>query len=526
MKTRRLGVVAIAAIVASCGGGDGSSGGIVGGGTPITPTLAVTLSSPSTNLVVDEGGTASFGFEANYSGSSSLPIVAVASVSGDRVTLDGGPVGTGNKFTVNLKTAPFGLGGLSSSIVTFKLCTNADCSVIYPGSTQQFAVGLDVRVKDWANFQRNNAHTGYVAVRFDPTKFVKAWEYTDEFPAGRIRPPAASRGLVLATIGRDGGIAYAGTMRVKALDAATGAVRWTYDLGEQAHASGPSLANGMVHVTSMVSSSNANPQWVLDLATGGFRNQMAFASQWSEFNQPAAEGSNAYVAAGFYGSVLYAYDTVAGTKVWETTRTGGSIWDGQSLALDATYLYYYSGSALDQVNRSTGNIVRSIAIPDYETETRDYEAAPVLDGNANVFLFSGDKRNDGRNKIIGLSLNSGSAIWQTAAGYTTAFALKDGIIYGARQDAHVISAIDAANGAVLWSTALPGSDPIVGNVIATENLLFVSSGTQTWAIDLKQSSHPVVWTAPTGGRLAITPDNYLLTTGMRDASRLTAYRLF
>lgn len=492
----------------------------------MTPTLAVTLSSSAANVIAEEGANAAFGFDANYSGTSSSPIVAVASVSGDRVVLDGSPVGSGNKFTVNLKASPFGLGGSSTSVVTFKLCTTADCATVYPGSTQQFTVNLDVRLRDWATFQRDNAHTGYIPVRLDASKFAKAWEHTDEFTAGRIRPPAAARGLVFATIGRDGGMAYGGTMRVKAFDVATGAVKWTYDLGNQFHASGPSLAGGLVHVTSMVSSSNENPQWVLDLATGSFRNQMRFAAQWTEFNQPAAEGSNVYVAAGYFGSVFYGYNAAAGTKLWEKARIGGAIWGGQSLALDPTNLYYYSGAALDQVDRLTGSIVKSVAVPDYQTSVYEYQSGPVLDGKGNVFLFSGDKRFEGRNKIIGLSLSSGSVSWQTAAEYTTAFALKDAVIYAARQDAHVLSAIDATNGSVLWSTALPGNDPIVGNVIVTENLVFVSSTKETWAIDLKQASRPVVWTAPTGGRLAITPDNYLLTTGMRDASRLTAYKLF
>jgi len=475
---------------------------------------------------MEEGTSANFGFTAEYTGDPGGTVVADVAVGGRRYTLDGEPTASGKSYRVNLATVPFPVGGATTSHVTFRLCTTASCSAIYPGSTKQFTVNLDVKVKDWATFQRDNAHTGYVPVRYNVEDFEKAWEYQDEFGDGRIRPPAAARGIVLTVAARDGGIAYNGTARLKAFDAATGAVRWTYDMGDQFHSSGPSLSGNLVHVTSMVSSSNTNPQWVFDLATGAFKNQMHFAAQWTDFNQPAADGKNVYIAAGNTGGVVYGYDALAGTKLWETTRTGGMVWGGQSMALDDRYAYYYSGVALDQINRATGAIVRSIADPYYEQRVYDYESGPVLDGEDNVYLFSSDKGFTDRNHIIGMSLASGTVLWRSAAEYTAAFAYKDGVIYAVRQDAHVLSAINAASGDVMWSTRLPGSDPLLGNVIVTENLVFASSGTQTWAVDLKQTSHPVVWEAPTGGRLAITPDNYLLTTGARGTSKLTAYRLF
>ncbi len=62
----------------------------------------------------------------------------------------------------------------------------------------------------------------------------------------------------------------------------------------------------------------------------------------------------------------------------------------------------------------------------------------------------------------------------------------------------------------------------MSNVIVTGSHLFVASDTTTFAVDLQQSTYPVVWSAPKGGALAITPDN-LLVVSAQDG--LAAFRL-
>lgn len=512
------------AMLGSCGGGGGSSGGGSGGPppAPTTATLPVTLSATSADVTVAEGATATFGFTASYTGTSTQPVIADVVVGGKRYALAEAPTGAGSQFSVNLKTADFAPGGKTTSQVTFRLCTSSDCATVYPGSTKAFTVNLDVQLKDWATFQRDNAHNAYVAAVYNPADFQRVWDWQGPVN-GRIRPPAATADRVLITVGRDGGRPFDQSARTIAFDAATGQIAWSYDMGSQFHMSGPTVSDGLVHVSSMVSSSDRNPQWVFDLATGAFRNQMVFASQWADFGQPTTIGTNVYVAAGMFGSVIYGYEGTAGTKLWETVRTGGAIWGGQSMAADDRYLYYYSGAALDQIDSRNGAIVKSILNPADRNLSTSYESGPVLGQNGQVYLFDSHGRFDIPSVILGMSLTTSSILWTTPAEYTTAFAYRKGVIYAARQDARVLSAIDASTGVVLWSAPLPGNEVITGNVVVTENLAFVSSEATTWAIDLRDSTHPVVWTAPSGGRLAITPGNLLLTTGN---NRLTVYRLF
>lgn len=340
---------------------------------------------------------------------------------------------------------------------------------------------------------------------------------------GRINAPAASLGRVLVTAGRNGGAAFSGTAMTIAFDPVDGRQIWSYDMGDLFYFSGPSISNGLVHITSMFTSSDENPQWVFDLNTGAFKNQMKFSAQWTDFNQPVAVGDKVYVAAGYFGGVVYGYDAVTGAKDFETPQIAAPLWGGQSMAADKDNLYYYSGKELHVISQANGRITRSVVDPEYEFRGYSYEAGPVLDGKGGVYLFSGGKRFVSASKIVAMSLDTASIRWRTTAEYSTAFAYRDGVIYAVRNDAHVLSAIDAATGSVLWSTPLPGSEVLTGNVVVTDSHIFASSNSRTWAVDLVDSTHPIVWEAPTGGRLAVTPNNMLLTTGL---NRLTAYKLF
>ena len=511
--------IAAAAMVGACGGDDGNGNG----GPPPLATLNVTMSAPTLNVSSAEGQTGHFEIGASYTGSSSGNVVADVKFSDRRFVLDGAPVAAGQGYTVKFATVDLPAGGKTSTEVTFRLCTDAACGTVYPGSTQTFTVNLDVPLQAWGTFQRNGAHTGYVPVNYKVADFVKAWEYAGQ----SIQAPAATADMVAITTvepSTGGTWQYRGTVR--GLNAADGAEKWNYDLGSQVYASGylsgPAISDGLVHVTSMESSSGTNPQWVFDLATGAFKQQMHFASQWSTFNQPVASAGSVYMSAGYYGNVVYGFDALSGAKRWETFGSYG-VWAGESPAVDDNYVYYYSGRALDVIDRGTGVLVRSVADSGYQQQSYDWFSAPVLGSGGKVFLYSANRTFYTASQLIALDLNTETTSWRSIARYTTAFAYAGDTIYAVRDDAHVLSAINAATGEVKWSTSIPTSDTFAGNVVATGSHVFVSTENETWAIDLKDAGHKIVWTAPTGGRLAITPGNLLLTA---QRAKLTAYKLF
>lgn len=509
-----LALGASAIVLGSCGGGD-SSGPPTGGPTP-PPTLSVTLSKSTDTIVLQEGETASFGFDASYTGTSPQPIVADVAIGGERYALKGSPTANGTSFTLEFETLPLAAGGEKTSTITFRLCTSANCSTVYPGSTQTFQLTLDVQLEDWGMFQRNAAHTGYVAAHYDPADFADAWTW--DLAAGETLELSSTRGKVFVTQRN-----YFGQSDVHALSAEDGSKLWTRSLGDQAYTSGPSFSDGKVFVTSMQSSSDTNPQWVLDSETGNVLQQMIFSAQWHDFAQPTVFGDSVFVAAGYYGNVVYDFDHTDGTKVWERNGSGGAIWDGQTVAADEDYVYYYSGGAMDVFNRLTGELVKSMADPDFDWRGYSWEAAPVLDGNGRVFGFTSPRAYEWDTKLSGYSVTSGAKIWNTEALYTTAPAYAHDRLFAARHGLQLIDAINPATGAVDFSLAFPGSDTARSNVVIADNLLFVSGTSKTYAFDLSQTGYPVVWESDAYGmHLAISPDNLLLIS---DSNRVRAVSL-
>ncbi len=195
-----------------------------------------------------------------------------------RYALNGTPTANGNSFDVSLKTVPLPPGGATTTTVTFRLCTTASCSTVYPGSTQTFTVNLDVRLKDWATFQRDAAHTGYVAVNYNTADFTNAWSLASTSPPTEI---AARRGSIFVNVRQPDGNLF-----TRALDPANGNILWTYDLGAINYFSGPSYANGRVASMAMNISSGSIPMQIISADDGSALGVISYASQFSNGGVP------------------------------------------------------------------------------------------------------------------------------------------------------------------------------------------------------------------------------------------------
>lgn len=295
-------------MVYGCGGGGGASAPQPAP-TPALANLPVTLSTSSANVTVDEGQSQTFGFTASYSGTSTSPIVADVRVDGQRYTLNGTPTASGTSFNVSLKTASMLPGGTSTGNVTFRLCTSADCSTVYPGSTQTFTVNLDVRLRDWATFQRDAAHTGYVAVNYNTADFTSAWS----FATGQNQPSeiAARRGSIFVNVRQEDGVLS------RAINAENGTVIWSYNLGRNVYFGGPAYGNGRVASLSMSSYSDSIPIQLITADSGRSLGVVTYASQGGQGGVPTFVGDDLYYQAGEFGNVVYAANTAFKTQIWQ-----------------------------------------------------------------------------------------------------------------------------------------------------------------------------------------------------------------
>jgi len=497
--------------------------------TPTTPTIAtlpVTLSAASANVTANEAQAASFAFTANYTGTSRDPIVADVQVAGKRIELDGTPVASGASFNVPLRVASLLPGGTSTNTVTFRLCTSSACSTVYPGSTQTFTVNLDVRLKDWATFQRDAGHTGYVAANYVTSEFgtASAWSISSPAPYAPSEI-AARRGSIFVNLRQS-----TGNLITRAVNPASGATLWSYDLGRNSYSSGPSYSNGRVVSMAMDLSSGSIPMQIINADSGAAAGTTSYASQFSNGGVPTPVGDNLYFQAGYYGNVVYAANAASGGSLWarDTTQPSeGYVHEGESVAVDDNYVYFFGGGNLFALNRNSGTIAHKIRNP-YFTKFGlsyfgGYRGAPILGRNGRIFTFTDNRSPNYADSLIAFSLSSATPLWRSAATYFGHPALRDDTLFAIRSDGRTIDMINAATGAVSGSIDLGSSrGSLMSNIVVTGSHLFVANATATYAIDLQQSTYPVVWSAAQGGALAITPDNMLVISA---GNGVYAYKL-
>lgn len=523
-KFSRLALFSGALLVGSCGGDDSSTPPTANPGPEPTPTLTVTLSEPSGTIIVREGERPTFRFEASYSGTSALPIVADVTVEGTRVELVQTPTKSGNSFTIALRPTAYPAGGTETSEITFRLCTSASCSTVYPGSTKTFNLTLDVQLENWGMFQRNAAHTGYLPVTYDPNKFLQAWERSVKTGLDS-RPVSADSSTIYVVEGRDDIPATEITPdRLLALDAADGTAKWIAELGTYATIGGASLSNGKLLITAYDRDASSNKLLVRDALMGTSIGTGNASSQFGDWMQPTTFDGRAFVAAGYYGSKVFGFDIESVTTLWDSFGSRG-VTDGQSVAADAETVYYYSGTGVDLFDPATGVLRRTLTNQFYTGGGYAWESALMLDGVGGVFGMNGHRTWPYRsNSIVGYSTTEVQARWVTANRYYYGHpAMASGYIFALRGDARELHAIDARDGTVAWVVNIPGTGALRHNVVATANLVFVSGETDVYAFDISKSDRPMVWSAPVAGSLAITPDNLLVVAGM---DMITAFHLY
>ncbi len=487
----------VAVLLTACGGGSGGG----------APTLNVSLSSSSGNATVTEGGQATLTTTGTASGSVSTPVVADVqydtSVFASGSAVAGSTSGT---YTVSAQTRSDLAPGEYKGNVTFRLCQETACTHVYAGSTVTYAYDIVVNLKDWATYQREPGHSGYVHLTLDPSKFAKAWEWS------------APNGELLSTISsHDGTIFVSGRSSfgtIHAISASSGTQLWSYDApGNSLGAPGYAAGNVYVQIQTM---NETNSVTALNASTGTYVQQMSFASQWAGFLAPTLYSDSAYIAAGYYGNGVYAFKLADGSQTWTASDSGGSIWDGEAPAVDETYVYYYSGSALDVFNRSTGAKVASISDPFFNWSGYSYYSGPIIGSDQNVIAFSGSAMNSGSmidqaqvgRPLVNFSVKTGSYAWRTANVYRTAPAFHNGMLFAGRKSSATLDAIKESDGSILWSWSAPGDSTTVGNVVVVDNLVFVSTEAHIYAIDL--TTHATVWTYNAPGALAIIPGSILV----------------
>ena len=335
---------------------------------------------------------------------------------------------------------------------------------------------------DWSTYQGNNRHTGAIDASVDPSAFAVGWTRT--FTA-RATSAVTGGGRVYTTIGS----------QLRALNPATGADVWSYDLGARDSFDPPAYGNGRVYA---VTGGHSNSfLFGVDAASGTLLFRSSYSNQWSSWFAPVVDEQNVYMAGGYYGG-MYSFDGVNGTQRWFVNTNQYDAW---TPALHQGRVYAYTGDyspKLQVVDAASGAELFSIADPNFAWNGWSMYIAPVVGGRNNVLATQGGR-------LISFDLAGKRIGWEMSGGFAGPVTVVDGTIYVIKSGA--VEARSEANGALLWAWA-PPAGAVGGTLVATNNVVFASTESATYAIDTSARRH--TWSYPSGGSLAVTPDGRLL----------------
>ncbi|HJT99429.1 MAG TPA: PQQ-binding-like beta-propeller repeat protein [Rhodanobacteraceae bacterium] len=259
-------------------------------------------------------------------------------------------------------------------------------------------------------------------------------------------------GQVYATPAVLDGIAYIGTTGgvFNAVDASDGKIRWTFGAGAPifgaAAVAGDAVYfgcdNGLLYKLDRTSGKEL---WRYDLGDAAvpriLPHPAVFSWDWQGASPLVADGV-VYIGAGDGG--FHAVDAASGTRLWrfaarDRIRNGAAI-DRERVVFGSADHFVH---ALDRA--SGAERWR------YDTKA-DVDATPVVDGNR---ILVGNRGYG----LVALAADTGAELWKTffwGSWVESTPVVRDGVIYIGASDLRRVSAIDPADGRVIWRSDVYG----------------------------------------------------------------------
>ena len=354
---------------------------------------------------------------------------------------------------------------------------------------------------EWTTYQGNANHDGYVNVTIDPVIFAPQWSATiaSGFP---LNPVVQGAGLLFTSTNT-----YFGSQRAFGLDPATGAVRWTRDFGPIHGVHEPAFGGGRVYLTT--SGHQDSFLYALDPATGATLFRSAYGNQWSRYYAPVIAGGRVFMAGGTYDG-LYAFDATTGIQQWFASTNQYNEW---TPSVRDGVVYAYTGSytpKLEAFDAASGSSLFVIADPNFQWNGWSMHTAPVIGGENDILAAQSGR-------LVSFDLAGRRLRYQLAEQFTGTVAVAKGVIYVLNQGK--LDARRESDGVLLWSWN--PNDALMGTMVVTNNLIFLTALTTTYALDI--ASRRSVWTYPAAGRLSLTSSGQLLIA--RPDGNVTAIRV-
>ena len=489
--------------------------------TVLAAPPALTLSPASANGTFTAGDPVPFliNMSATLATGLSFPLyVSVNDSSGTLLgtaTLSSEP---SNHYTLTVQAKPSLVAGHYTGSFQLNVCNDQSCMQPVLGSpvlvTFDIQIGTNANagltpltpwpgVGDWETFQRNAAHTGFVPVTLDPTVFASRWLWTA--PDKQV-----------STVTTAGGRLYVNSGYVTyALNEFDHSIVWQHDFAVDlaginiiATLNPPAVSGGKVFVTT--SPQQATWMYGFNASDGTPVFKTAFDSQAERYLAPTVDNGVVFEDGGYFGG-MYAFDASVGTQSYYTMLQQYDEW---TPAVDANYAYAYVGGPglspgqLSVVDRHSGTLLASILDLSFHWRGYSMFSSPVLGQPGTVFAVNVGNPND--NSLLDFDTNAQSIRWKVAGGYSGNPAYGASVLYAVNSSPYRLEARSESDGTLLWSWApqpYRSETRFVGDVLAANNLVFVSTDTTTYAIS--QSTHQPVWSIPMAGRVSLSADGVL-----------------
>jgi hypothetical protein len=356
--------------------------------------------------------------------------------------------------------------------------------------------------EDWVTYQGNALHTGYVPATVDPLLFGLKWE--KELFTGTVNSVAAAEGLVFVT----GAIPAMHVIR--GLDAATGAQRWERHVGNNASVNPPGYGDGKVYVQtgghqdSFLHGFNA--------ASGAVLFSSPYGNQWSRYFAPVVTGGRVFVAGGYYGG-MYGFDGTSGGQLWFRPLNQ---YDMFTPLVHDDVVYAHTGSyapKLTAASATTGAVL--FEIPDPQFDWNGWSMGTALTMTSPTTLVTAQSH-----RLLSFDLAARTIRWVVSGtGNYGQPAFANGVVYVAI--GNQVEARRESDGSLIWTWRVPGDAAVAAPVVATKNLLLVSTASHTYTVDMTIGAH--TWSHEAGGQLSISKDGTLYIA--RSDGKLTALSL-
>lgn len=432
-------------------------------------------------------------------------------------------------LSVRVRTVPIATPGSYAGQLSGFLCTLSPCTPAnaVPGSQVTIPYSLEVTPDvllqsiptlsgrpEWETFQGTRSHTGYVPVTVDPAHFRSRWTWSPPQSTYWMNPVTTGSGRVVLSWSNSGNDAAA----VFAIRESDGTIAWRHDFeaaGPFYIPEAPAVWGARVFVSQRIPDpvrGRARSLQSFDLLAGTRLFHTPTTAQGQTYLAPTVSDGFVYSGGGEFGGV-HAFHGGTGVERWFTRLDQCERW---TPAVDEEHVYAVARNQLTIRNRLTGDPIRTIADATLDGACNSRELAPVLPGDGSVVLLAARNFSD---LLVRYDIASGAETWRATGRFASNPVVAAGMLYVVDMDASRLQARSLATGEVQWAWDLPEpvrldpSNRPTGNLLLTDNLVFVGTSAKTYAIDLQ--THAPAWSTPLTGDLALSSNLvlYIATTG-------------